>query len=184
MAIKFTYGAEDGKPINPMSPIQRAEKRQWQYATLDPVACAALAEALGLSCRRGRPITYADLARGITFRLPSINDGKPYVIDIQRLNRISQRDQQVLDDFLCFLSLQSAKGASILASANVIDPSDQGRAPTGFLETARLLGFRQFDSDHVAGGRYDKHAEMKNIMLWDQELKKVYAWFKAHPIPG
>ena len=185
MAMRFTYNEDDEherKPVITLSPIQLAEKRQWQYATHDPVACAALAEALGASCRRGRPISYAALARGIVFRLPSINGGNPYVIDIQHSNRIDLHDQKMLDDFLSFLSLQSVKAASILASANVIDPAYPDRAPAGFPETARLLGYSQFGNSLMANGRHDRAVQVRNFDLWGIELMKVYAWFKAHPI--
>lgn len=178
----FSYEDDKVRVPPPESPIQRAEKRHWQYATHDPIACADLATALGRSCRRGRTITYAELARGVTFRLPSINQGQPYIIDIQNQSRISPRDQHILDDFLCFLSLQSVKGASILASANVIDPSDRRGASNGFFETARVLGYHQADDARLAGRQYDSKAEMRNIMFWNQELKKVYAWFAAHPV--
>jgi len=178
----FNYDDEKVRVPPPESPIQRVEKRQWQYATHDPIACADLATALGRSCRRGRTITYAELARGVTFRLPSINEGRPYIIDIQNQSRISSRDQNILDDFLCFLSLQSVKGASILASANVIDPFDKKGASNGFFETARLLGYHQADDACLAGRQYASEAEMRNIMFWNKELKKVYAWFAAHPV--
>ena len=164
MMVQFTYDEDDDLP--PETPIQRAEKRQWQYATHDPVACAALAEAMGRSCRLGRTITYADLARGVTFRLPGVNDGMPYVIDILDRKRVSKFDQNILDDFLAFLSLQSMKGASILASANVFDPHDSRGASNGFFETARWLGVLP-----------ELRGEMNQMLFWKHELRKVHDWF-------
>ena len=168
--MKFTYDSDDEPPRIPLSPIQRAEQRQWQYATKDPIACAAVAEALGRSCRRGRTITYAELARGVTFRLPEINGGRPYVIDILNQTQVSKRDQHILDDFLCFLSLQSMKGASILASANVFDPNDSRGASNGFFETARLLGVLT-----------EVRGDMGELMFWKRELQKVHDWFSELP---
>ncbi|PKO62618.1 MAG: hypothetical protein CVU24_03305 [Betaproteobacteria bacterium HGW-Betaproteobacteria-18] len=177
---RFSY-ADPSKDISPPeTAIQRAEKRKWLYATDDPVACAAIAEKLGESCRRGKTISYAELGRNISFRLSKISDGQKYVIDIQNGSRISLVDQQILDEFLCFLSLQSVKGASILASANVIDPANLRSAPNGFFETARILGYMQADNARIPGRPVDRNAEMKNLMFWQSELQKVYAWFKAH----
>ena len=130
----------------------------------------AVAEALGRSCRRGRTITYAELARGVTFRLPEINGGRPYVIDILNQTQVSKRDQHILDDFLCFLSLQSMKGASILASANVFDPNDSRGASNGFFETARLLGVLT-----------EVRGDMGELMFWKRELQKVHDWFSELP---
>ncbi len=165
--FRFTY-TDEPLPVSE-TPLQKAERRQWLYATHDPVACTAIAEKLGQACRRGRTITYAELSRGVSISIPG--ETTPHVVDIQGGTRISADDQHILDDFLCFLSLQSFKNASILASANVFDPTDKRGASSGFFEAARILGCLPV-----------LHSDIAEMMFWKQELKKVYQWFKLHPI--
>lgn len=182
---KFSYADSDSDSGPVLTPIEAAENRSWEYATKDPVACASLAEKLGASCSRGRAITYAEFSRGTAFILPGVNDGNRYVMDIREGKYISESDQYILDDFLCFLSLQSAKGAGILASANVYDPKERNGVPRGFIATARLLGYRK-DSFYaqISGRMLSQHEEMEQMAYWNKEQQKVYAWFKRHASGG
>lgn len=177
---RFSYAdADTAAPT--LTPIEKAETRKWQYATMDPVACAFLAEKLGESCIRGRPITYAELSRGATFTLPDGNGGSRYVMDISDGKYINSSDQFILDDFLCFLSLQSAKGAGILASANVMDPREKNLVPKGFLATATLLGFRRdVHYPQTVGRGPGFNEQMEQAAFWVKEQKKAYAWFKQY----
>lgn len=155
----------------------------WVYATQDPESCDEIAGRLGLACRKRKTVTYAELSRGIKFRLPDVKDGQPFVIDIEGGVNISSADKFILDDFLCFLSFQSLSSAGIVACANVVNPSELGRgAPTGFLEIAKTLGLRPAIELSQPGRKNNLVTQIQQINFWTTELKKVYTWFDAHPM--
>jgi hypothetical protein len=146
------------------SKLEAAEQRYAVYPDADPEASKAIAERLAHAAAAARVLTYAELGRGITFRLP-IHEGRPHVIDPAE-GIVRSADRELLDEFLAFLTVQSYKHAKVFACALLVD----GRASEPaklFIRLANELGIHHSASrDH-------------ETLFWIRELKRVHAWFKA-----
>lgn len=147
------------------SKLEAAERRYAVYPNADPDASNAIAERLAHAAAAARVLTYAELGRGITFRLPMIHGGRPYVIDpVEGIVRSADRD--LLDEFLAFLTVQSYKQAKVLANALIVEGRTSEPAKV-FIRLAGELGVH-----HSA-------THDRNTLFWVHELKKLHTWFRA-----
>ena len=80
--------------------LQRIE---WRYARQDSNAKDELEARITAAARKRALITYSDLVRGITFRLPSLVE-PVHTIDT---NDWQDLDRVIVGDFLGYLSMES-----------------------------------------------------------------------------
>jgi hypothetical protein len=147
------------------SKLEAAEQRYAVYPNADPDASNVIAERLAHAATAARVLTYAELGRGITFRLPMIHGGRPHVIDpVEGI--VLSADRDLLNEFLAFLTVQSYKHAKVFACALLVD----GRASEPAKLFIRLAG--ELGIHHSANRDRD-------TLFWVHELKKLHAWFKA-----
>ena len=67
-----------------------------------------------------RTLTYSELANGVTFHLPNVNDGQPYQIDVHDWKDL---DRAIVGDFLGTIVADSYRAGRFFASAIVIKPA-------------------------------------------------------------
>lgn len=160
-------GMEPGR-----SRLERLELRYASIPNADPGASKIIAQRLADAASDGRVLTYAELGRGISFRLPAINGDNAHVIDVAD-GIVRSTDKELLDEFLAFLTVQSYKHAKVLANALVVEHRSSEPAKA-FIRLASELGIHH-------GTKRDSE-----MLFWLHELKKVHAWFKAreHATPS
>ena len=139
--------------------------RSWKYVPHDHDALEEIAGRLGWAAREQRTWTYGALVKDVTFCIPSINEGKPYLpnMDVSGDTVVRRKDLEVVDEFLTYLSLHSYKEADVIASALVTGPAT-GKPNAEFLRLARK--FRR------ATPRFTPDTE-----LWARELQHNYNYF-------
>src|SRR3954468_1208714 len=92
----------------------KIRKMQWSYAEEEPSARAEIEKRLAETARHGALITYAELVRGITFRLPNVAQGQPFHLGIPEWTELQSA---ILKDFLNYISYDSYMRSGFLASA-------------------------------------------------------------------
>jgi len=140
-------------------------EREWQYVPHDHDALEEIAGRLGWAARAKTTWTYGALVKDVTFCIPSINEGKPYLpnMDVSADTVIRRKDLEVVDEFLTYLSLHSYKEADVIASALVTGPAT-GKPNVEFLRLARKV--------RRATPRFTPDTE-----LWARELRLSYSYF-------
>jgi hypothetical protein len=141
---------------------------KWRYADQDAAAKAELARRIGAKGRKLGLVTYSDLVRGVTFRLPNVNNGVPFQIDTDEWTGLHRA---ILGDFLGAISADSYREAGFLATALVVNkleytPSDQ------FFKWMEELGvLPDLREDTV-------------LAFWAQQVNKAHNWYRRNETPG
>ena len=134
---------------------------RFPYADHDSVALAEIQQRLTDCARRKELIAYADLVRGITFKLPTIAQGLPLQLGVPEWIELHSA---ILKDFLNRASFDSYSQHGVFVSAvavrkNTGEPSDGFRALV-----AELRLFHSSRRDDL-------------IVFWGAELKKLYDFY-------
>lgn len=141
--------------------LRRFASWEWSYADRDPQARELLADRIAEVGRRRGLITYSDLVRGVTFRLPNVHSGRPFQIDAFNWTEL---DRAVIGEFLGHISWESYQQGRILASALVVT-KDDGTPGPGFANMVREFGLlRGCD-------------EMAELACWAEEVRKAHLWY-------
>ncbi len=141
---------------------RRLAEFSWPYAQHDPDARRQLARRIEDRARRQDILTYSDLVRGVTFRLPNVNSGRPFEIDVHEW---SELDRAIIGDFLGYISAETYERAGIFGSAIVVTKGDGTPGP-GFTKFMRDLGILTGSSETAA------------LECWVREVERVYAWYR------
>src|SRR5690348_8690380 len=96
-------------------------KVQWTWADKDLVALAELEARIAKVGRNRGVITYSDLARGVTFRLPNVRNGAPFNINVFEWSGF---ERGLIGEFLGYISMQSYNRHKFMASALVVGTSE------------------------------------------------------------
>lgn len=131
---------------------------KWKFAEYDPGALDELERRIEETARRQDLITYSDLARGVSFTLPTVNYGAPFEIDTSDW---SELHRAVIGDFLGYLSYQSYLRYEVFISALVVT-KDKRQPGFGFAELMR-------ETKVLARSGNDAAVE-----CWALEVRKVY----------
>jgi hypothetical protein len=134
---------------------------RWKFAEADPAAKTELARRIADAGRKLQLITYSDLVRGITFRLPTVNGGVPFQIDVSDW---SDLDRAILGDFLGAISTETYLQAGFLATALVVNkqefmPSDQ------FFKWMNQLG------------ALPNRKQDTVLAFWADQVNKAHNWY-------
>lgn len=139
--------------------LQKLREIRWRYALADPKALAELEERIAAAGRRRELITTSDLARGVTFDLPSL--GKPRLIDVMHWQDL---DRHIVADFLGCLSMRSYERSGFLVGALVVSKMD-GSPGEGFYALLREVGL-------IPNAR-----SAKALDIWAEHVAKAHAWY-------
>lgn len=142
---------------------RRLTEFEWHYADQDPCASRELSRRIAQAGRRQELITYSNLVRGVTFQIPSVNEGRPFEIDP---NDWSDLHRAIIGDFLGCISAESYERAGVFASAIVVTKADGIPGP-GFANFMHDLGVLSAPSETAA------------LECWVREVEKVHAWYRT-----
>lgn len=118
---------------------------RWTWADKDRDALAELERRISATGRRRTLISYSELATGVLFRLPNLNRGELYQIDVSYWKDV---DRALIGEFLGYISMQSYRRHSFMASALAVEKGE--RKPSfHFFEWMRKLGAVPSTADEV-----------------------------------
>lgn len=130
----------------------------------DAAANRAIEKRIAERARRGRTITYSELADGVTFRLPNVHGGAPF--QLGALGEWTELDRAVLGSVLGRISADSYVRAGILASAVAVSKATQ-EPSEGFKTLVRDAGLvRTTKGDDF-------------VLFWSAEFQKAAEWFRS-----
>lgn len=154
--------------VTPMDQIQRElDSIRWKYADSDPATVAEFARRIRDAVRSGKQtLTYSELAAGVTFRLPNVNDGQPYQIDVHDWEIL---DRAIVGDLLGKIDADSYRAGKFFASAMVIS-ADRNMPSPAFFDLARQVGLLR--------GR----GEDAELAFWMEHLNQSRAWFQTNEL--
>ncbi len=137
---------------------------KWYYTDKDLRARQELADRMAQTARRQDLITYSDLIKGVTFKLPNVNGGQPFQIDPYEWTDLHR---QIVGDFLGSISAESYRRDGIFVSAIVVSKAD-GTPGLGFVNFMRELGILTGPSEVAA------------LEHWVEEVRKVHGRYKRN----
>src|SRR5687767_6913948 len=94
--------------------LRRMGEVKWSWADKDPRALAELEGKIKRAGRKKTPVSYSDLALGVLFKIPTLNNGEPFTIDTHNW---SDLDRAFIGEFLGYISMRSYKSYGFMASA-------------------------------------------------------------------
>jgi hypothetical protein len=148
------------------SVAQQFAAKQWRYADKDPAAMAEIKARIEKYIRGTRTVSYSNLVYKVVFNLPSFNQGKPYIIDVNKWN---QAASTLIGEFLCYISMESFINHGYLSSTLVVSNELKLRRPSkGFFELSRELGLLGPASPIAAVNRVKEEA------FWQAENSYVF----------
>ena len=143
---------------------QKLQKIEWLYGDKDPAVRAEMLRRIAATGKRLGLITYSDLARGLTFRLPNVQNGAPFQIDTHEWTGL---DRRIIGDFLGHISMKSYLEAGFMASALVV--SRQTFAPSDlffeWMEELKVLPDLREDTV---------------LAFWAEQVNKAHKWYSTH----
>ena len=151
---------------------QEVIRRMWgsgsHLAEDDPNALAEMRQRLIEVGRRDELITYSDLVHGITFRLPTVNECRPFMItrdDWTDLNRM------ILGRFLGYLSAESYRDndPGFMLSALAVSKETGQPSEGGFFGWARDVGLLEQQGEEAA------------LTFWIEQVRLAQAWCRRQP---
>lgn len=154
-------------PMNKKKIISRMDEFEYPYASND--LNNVVQEFQDRICRTARLgtslISYSNLVAGINFRFQNVNDGKPFVIDVQDWHGLHRR---VVGDCLGYLCYISYRDYDFMASALVAGLA-QNRPSDIFFEWMNDLGvIPNLTEDAIT-------------RFWVDEVTKAVTWYKQNP---
>ena len=143
---------------------KRMLNANWNYPRQDDAALAELERRIGDAGRQERLITYSDLVRGIQFRLRSVQNGKPFSIDVHNWSSL---DRAIIGEFLGYISTFSYSRHEFMASA--LSVSSQTLMPSElFYDWMYEIGALRNDN------------EFTRMEFWKEQLDKSYVFYRHH----
>jgi hypothetical protein len=138
----------------------------WGFGDSDPAALAEIKRRISVRARTSRPQqNYSELVSGIVFRLPTVNSGDPYEIDVHDWQSL---DRQILGKFLGRVNTDSYRAGRFFASAIAVQ-ADTGTPSEPFYELALESGFLRDDK------------EDDRLEFWSAQTRAAVTWFCANP---
>jgi hypothetical protein len=136
----------------------------WPYASQDLQALAAIERRVANVGRERGLLTYTEVVSGISFRLPTVEHGRPIQLGVPDW---SDLHRAIVGDFLGRMCLDTYVRGGFMGSALVVSSSD--RMPSeGFRNLMRHLGLLH------------GHGEPEFLAFWTREVSKAHAWYGEH----
>ncbi len=133
------------------------------YGDKDPRALGELERRIAEAGRKLAMITYSDLVSGIMFTISTVNEGKPFQINIYEWSGL---DRAVLGEFLGFISTRSYRDHGFMASALVVNKAEYKPSDHFFQWMKTLNILRDLEEDTV-------------LRFWIDHVNKAHNWYGA-----
>ena len=144
--------------------IETLDEIEWLYGDKDPDACDILLSRIEAVARRQGMIHYSDLVEGVTFRISTLKQGEPYMIDTTEWAGI---DRRLLGDFLGYLSAASFRANGFMISALVIGKSES-MPSAHFFEWMEQLGVLPDQKEDTV------------LAFWAGQVRDAVAYYGNH----
>lgn len=146
------------------STLAQLDEIHWSWATQDPDAQQEMEHRIVERARRQGLITYSDLVEGIDFHVPTVNEGKPFRIDVHHWSVL---DRALLGDFLGYTSSRSYRKAGFMISALVVNREEF--APSWhFFEWMKQLDVLPNTDEPTV------------LAFWADQVHRAHQWFGKH----
>ena len=136
---------------------------KWPYASQDSAAVQEIDARLPAAGGQRKLITYSELAKGLTFQLPSLREPR-HVIDVFDWQDL---DRAIIGDILGHASKLSYERGGFFSSALVVTKLD-GSPSEGFYSLLRALGL-------IASSKTDRA-----MYLWADHVARAHTWYASH----
>lgn len=93
----------------------------YRYGDADSASLGVIQQRIAEVGRQRKMIRYSDLVRNIGFKLPNINEGKPYFIQTHEWTGL---DRAIIGDFLACASSKSYSRYGFMCNALVVDKTE------------------------------------------------------------
>lgn len=137
---------------------QQLASYEWRFARQDPAALRELTRRIEEAASREGTITYSVLVQGVTFHLPTVNDGHPFEVDTHSWNELQRA---ILGDFLGSIAASSYLQHGFFASAVAVS-KDTGNPSEPFFKWVSNLGLLKDNS------------ELGRLAYWSDQLKRAH----------
>jgi len=146
------------------STLAKLHEVQWRWATQDPASQQEIERRIGERARKQGLITYSDLVRDIDFEIPSVNEGRPFRIDVHDWSIL---DRAVLGDLLGYTSSRSYQKAGFMISALVVN-RDEFAPSWHFFEWMKQLDVLPDTNEQTV------------LAFWADQVHQAHVWFGKH----
>jgi hypothetical protein len=143
---------------SPEETLARMREVKWTWAKSDSAAVYELEWRMTKKAREKAFLNYSELVDGVFFRIPTINGGLPYRIDVRDWKDI---DRALVGEFLGFISMRSFEKHGFMFSAIVIG-KDSNQPSPHFFDWVKKLGLLEDTSQDGA------------LSYWAKEFKAVF----------
>ncbi len=152
-------------PVTRDELISKLNSYDWPYSSADDLAKTEMARRIADVGRRGAPpITYSDLVRGISFKIPSVHGGQPFRLEEDDWIDLHRR---ILGDFLGAISADTYRLGAFWATCLVVSKTDH-RPSASFFKWLVELGVLRNISDAAVNE------------FWAIEARRAYDWYASH----
>ena len=142
---------------------RRMEGLEWKWGDKDPAALAVLERRIAEAGRKLGLITYSDLAKDLSFRLPNLRNGAPYQIAVYNWSGLNR---EIIGSFLGYISARSYRRAGFMASALAVNRSEY-RPSDHFFRFMRELNVLPDDREETI------------LAFWADQVNRAHNWYKS-----
>jgi len=125
----------------------------WAWPRSDKHALEELEFRIEKAARNKGFLDYSELVKGVTFKIPTINDGGPFEIDVRSWRDI---DRAILGQFLGYISMKSYEKHDFMLSAIVIG-RNSSEPSHHFYQWVKWLGMLSDTSENGMISFWAKH---------------------------
>lgn len=144
--------------------LRRMEETQWKWADKDPHAAEELTHRIIQAGQRRQFVPYSELVEGIEFRIPTIQQGRPYTIDT---GEWAGFERALLGEFLGLISTESYRAGGFHATAIVVGKSES-MPSSHFFEWMEHLGVLPDTKEGTV------------LRFWAEQVVLAHAYYKTH----
>lgn len=145
---------------------QALVRKDWTWGDSDPAALEELRSRIAETGRRQDLMTYKRLVHGVLFRIPTVEGGTPFHMDLADGREL---DRAILGSFLGRLCVDSYRAGQFMASALVVTDVDR-RPGRGF---GRLML-------EIGAIRSTRPAVVEDF--WLAQVQRAHAWYVGQPV--
>lgn len=146
------------------STLAKLQETHWRWATQDSASQEEIERRIIGMARKQGLITYSDLVKNIEFEISSVNQGRPFQIDVHNWSVL---DRALLGDFLGYTSSRSYRKAGFMISALVVNRGES--APSWhFFEWMKHLDVLPDTNEQTV------------LAFWTEQVRQAHDWFGKH----
>jgi hypothetical protein len=144
--------------------LEKLKSFEWPIPNQDKTSYQEIKRRIADAGRRRKLLTYSELVNGIEFRIPSLNNGKPFRLNI---GGWTGQDRYIIGQFLGKLSCETYEHYGFMANAMVVDA----------LESRPSKNFFHW-MEYVAA--IPSNDETDILRFWADQLQKAQKWYRRN----